>query len=398
MRSEPLGATEVESHMRMRKEERQNTENSFFKGKRPWSRIKDKVLADYMAPYLAKVSKLGRPILLIDCFAGPGRFERDQEKGSPLIMCELAERYAKGQCHAIFVNKRPKRHKQLVEALDGFIRMGIVVPILGDAQSLLAMVKNLLGDHTVFIYLDPFGLKGCDFETIKAILQRGPRFSTEALINLSMPTLHRLAARHAMHRSDPATNWVTALHAILDRTLGGDYWREYMFDDTLEPAEKERSVIGEYVSRLKRLLPYAGSCPVREEEGTRVKYFITFCSRHPDAIILMNDIMCDAYNQHIYEASIAKFPLLAPGIPHWRASRDASKEILYSLVLDEVARKPGRSRKEVWVSLVTERFMMFRGAEFREAVQELHDSRRLASPTKRRTQRLNDQCLLYITK
>lgn len=31
-----------------------NSSDDFFQGKRPWSKIKDKVLADYMVPLLTK--------------------------------------------------------------------------------------------------------------------------------------------------------------------------------------------------------------------------------------------------------------------------------------------------------------------------------------------------------
>lgn len=89
----------------MTTEEHENTEDSFFRSRRPWSKIKDTVLENYMPPYLRKVSQLRRPILLIDCFAGPGKFE-DNKDGSPLIMCKAIEEHAKWKCIAIFVNKR----------------------------------------------------------------------------------------------------------------------------------------------------------------------------------------------------------------------------------------------------------------------------------------------------
>ena len=67
--------------------------DDFFDGKRSWSFIKDKVLEGYMAPYIAKVARIGQRIVLIDGYAGPGIFE-DGKIGSPIIMCRAAERYA----------------------------------------------------------------------------------------------------------------------------------------------------------------------------------------------------------------------------------------------------------------------------------------------------------------
>src|SRR5690349_21560841 len=48
------------------------------------------MLREYLTPYLRKVATLGRPIVLIDAFAGPGSFE-DGKAGSPLILCHAAE-------------------------------------------------------------------------------------------------------------------------------------------------------------------------------------------------------------------------------------------------------------------------------------------------------------------
>lgn len=78
-------------------------DDEFFKGKRPWSKIKDKVLGGYMPAYLRKVAKLQKPILLIDAYAGPGVFA-DGLPGSPLIMCKAAEEHVKNQYQALFVN------------------------------------------------------------------------------------------------------------------------------------------------------------------------------------------------------------------------------------------------------------------------------------------------------
>jgi three-Cys-motif partner protein len=78
--------------------------DDFFKGKRPWSTIKDDVLRLYMPRYLAKVNTLGKRIKLIDGYAGMGVYD-DGSEGSPLIMCRQAERCARGSYDAIFVNK-----------------------------------------------------------------------------------------------------------------------------------------------------------------------------------------------------------------------------------------------------------------------------------------------------
>lgn len=60
---------------------------TFFKRKRPWSKYKDLILDYYLGPYLAKIARLGKPIAVVDCFAGPGKFN-DNQRGSPLIIAD----------------------------------------------------------------------------------------------------------------------------------------------------------------------------------------------------------------------------------------------------------------------------------------------------------------------
>lgn len=44
--------------------------NSFFDSKRDWSKYKDAILNYYLTPYLQKVKTIGKPICIVDMFAG----------------------------------------------------------------------------------------------------------------------------------------------------------------------------------------------------------------------------------------------------------------------------------------------------------------------------------------
>src|SRR2546423_6535902 len=174
-----------------------DSDDDFFAGKRPWSIIKDQVLGSYMSPYIAKVNKLGRPILLIDGYAGPGAFD-DGKPGSALLICHAAEKFAKGRYQAIFINKDEKYHKKLEGIIKAANWSGSAKAVLGDSIVLLQMLPSTLKDQTVFLYLDPFGLKGCEFALLEPFLKRNPQFSTEIVLTMNMPVVHRLAARHAV--------------------------------------------------------------------------------------------------------------------------------------------------------------------------------------------------------
>lgn len=368
-------------------------ESTFFSGKRPWSKIKDQVLASYMPAYLAKVAKLGKRIILIDAFAGPGQFD-DGSDGSPLIICQAAERYVPGQYQAVFVNRENDLHQKLTEAIRDFSEKGSAVPIQGTATDLLSQVEGQLSDQTVFLYLDPFGLKGCEFSTIRPFLQRDKRYSTEVVINLSVPTMHRLAARKAVSGGRGKAPLIKAFHRRLSAVLGGDYWTEHLWDEDRDPEERAAAVMQLYRERFAAMgLPYTGSCPVREEDGSGIKYYITFCSRHPDAMLLMNDSMCRAYQQRMHEA--ATNGTLFVGLD-WKETRGT--RAIDKAVVDMVSELPGKSRKDLWIELVQRHFMRFMASEFNAAVQRLVKANRLRFEDVKGTGRLNDLARLHVVR
>lgn len=279
-------------------------EDDFFEGKRPWSVIKDQVLQDYMSPYLAKVKTLGKRILLVDGFAGPGVFD-DGKLGSPLVMCQAAEKYAPGNYKTFFINKREKYHKTLESELKKGGWYGTATPILGDTTKILPMIPHVLRDRTVFLYLDPFGPTGSPFSLLEPFLTRNPSFSTEMVIMMHMPVLHRLAARNAVAAGREENEQIQKMHHRLTLTLGGDYWKPILWDEKLKTEEKDFRLIEAYRQKLASYLPYTGACPVREGLDHRIKYFIVFVSRHSDSMGLMNDAMFRAYNMRMHEDSYA---------------------------------------------------------------------------------------------
>jgi len=371
------------------------SEDEFFKGKRPWSKIKDDVLRDYLPPYLAKVAKLGQQIILIDAFAGPGIFENEKGKnrlGSPLIILQTAERYVHGKYLAIFVNSNKNNHKKLENTINNFAPQEATETLHGTAQELLSKVKKVLTNQTLFIYLDPFGLKDLDFKFIKPFLQRSISYSTEILINMSMPTLHRLATRK-LHQNGKQTEQSKKLNETLTKVLGGDYWKEIMWDSSLRAEEKEFKVMGKYRELLCRYLPYSGSCPAREKEEKRIKYFITFCSRHPDAMLLMNDSMCKAYFKYMHEKYFGETLFKDAD---WKGIRGLST--IKKIILQELKAGQKPTRIELWCKIVQDHFMRFHSTEYKEAIKKLIDDKNLRFKNPKNTRRLNDDCILFLSK
>jgi spore photoproduct lyase len=370
-----------------------NTENTFFEGKRPWSKIKDSVLKDYLPPYFKKVATLGPQIILIDAFAGPGIFENEigeDKLGSPLIILNTAERQIPGKYFAIFVNSNGLHHNKLETAIKKHISLGSAKAKHCTAQELIKELKGNLSNQTLFIYLDPFGLKNLDFGLIEPFLQRDISYSTEILINMSMPTLHRLATRK-LQKNGKQTPRSIRLNETLTKVLGGDYWKEIMWNESLCPEDKEIKVIKKYRELLKKYLPYIGSCPVRERDDKRVKYFITICSRHPDAMYLMNDAMCKAYFKYMHEQEFSD--TLFKDVD-WKNMRPLSE--IKKIILGEIESGPRQSRIELWYKIIQNHFMEFHSSEYKEAIKKLVKEEKIRIENPKDTGRLNDDCIIFL--
>lgn len=366
-------------------------ESNFFEGKRPWSKLKDEVIKNYLPPYLKKVNTLNENIILIDSFAGPGKFD-DGEKGSPLYICELSEKFVPSNFLAILVNKNLEHHKKLTENLSQYIKLNKAIPLKGKAEELLSMLNGIISTQTIFIYLDPFGLKGTDFNLLEPYLKRPKNYSTELIINLNIPTILRLSSINSLTERG-MTPEIFAKHNTLSKILGGDYWKQYLLDYKLSTDVRIEKLLENYKLRLSSYLPEVGYCPVYEKkEKIKMKYAIFFASRHPDAKLLMNDIMFNAYWKYIWERNTENtlFEVLewSDNIPE-EYYLNLKEEILDNTSTNKI------SRKDLWKIIVDTNFMKYHHKHFNKILKELISDGKLFFDDVTGTKKLNDFSLIY---
>lgn len=363
--------------------------DEFFEGKRPWSKIKDRILGSYLNPYLAKVSKRGKPILLIDGFAGPGTFE-DKSPGSPLLISQAAKKYAEGNYRAIFINNKRKYHEKLESILQKSGWYPASQAMMGDSGLLLQEIANGLTDETVFLYLDPFGLD-CNFSTLEPFINRNSTYSTEIVINLSVPIIHRLAGREKAQEGTIDPELQRQRFELLTAVLGGDYWKAALLTPNIETKEREQMVIHGYMERLSKngYLRFTGACPIQATRDGATKYYMVFASPHRDARRLFNDEMLKAFNDFMTQQEM-RDTLFAD--LSWRDWRDTKE--LNNIVVSYVKQHPGHTRLDLWHIILQEHFLRFTESEYRNAVQTLHEDDLIFTPTQHSRKRLNDNCVL----
>ena len=315
----------------------------------------------------------------------------------PLIICEAAEKRAKGKYLAYFFNNDPEHHEQLTANLaeNGYTS---AKAILGDAIELIRLLTQRLEDQTLFLYIDPFGLD-CEFDVLEPLLARNRRYSTEIFINLHMPIIHRLASKNTLPVSHTEDARIQSFHDKLTRTLGGEYWKEAIWNESEAAKERENRLISLYREKLSSTgyLTWTGACPIRQRIESQTKYFMVFASPHPDAVILLNDEMCKSFNAYMHSQWVTDTFFADSSWSDWR-----QPATLQGIVLNYVRAYKGETRKELWQEIVKDHFMLFTSSEYRQAVKSMCDSGRLDCVTPiakggaRPTKRLNDNCVFAV--
>lgn len=368
-------------------------DDGFFEEKRPWSLIKDQILSNYMLPYIAKVRKLNRPIVLIDGYAGPGVFE-DGQVGSPLIMCSAAEKFAKGYYSAHFFNIKQEYHEKLESVIKRAGWSQSAHCYRGNSMKHIKKIPQIFENHTVFLYLDPFGLKGCGFDQLEPYLTRPQDCSTDIVLTMCMPVIHRLATPNVIKGS--VSNKVNSYHQTLTQVFGGDYWKEILHQPAIDAETKEFRLIQAYLNKLKQYLPITGFCPVRKNSDGRIKYFVVFVSRHPDAMLLMNDIMHKAYFSHMHKADYEGTLFEAIDWKEMPTPEERGLENLYRLVQNLISLNPGKTREDIWLKLIQDSFMLYDTTTYLQALKHLSEEKRIEYKVDPATKRHNENSKLFL--
>src|SRR5262249_4797500 len=150
------------------------------------------ILGQYIWRYLNTVQHRKSPIIVVDAFAGPGRFG-DGEPGSPLLICKAIERarnIVKMKCLCADINAA---HRRALETNLAEYIGKIAERPLESFETAVSRALEIGKESTLFFYLDPYGLKELKFKTVRQIFERKRTESTEVLINFSFKTFMRMS-------------------------------------------------------------------------------------------------------------------------------------------------------------------------------------------------------------
>lgn len=374
----------------------------FFRKKREWSKVKDRILSDYITCYLKTIQHRGRPIIIVDAFSGPGRFG-DGSEGSPLIICGAIGKVPKRGVGiaCLFSDSHPAHRVALEDCLTDHIKNGVAGKPLSDFSETLSCALQGGKSSTLFFYLDPYGIRDLDFETVRQICERDTSQSTEVLINFSFKTFMRMSGNwfSCDSATEVAQKVKKAKVETVNSIMGGDYWLDIVTDPKLDKIERENVVVEAYVKRVRQFFCYTYSIPVKElnESGAAIpgdelaKYHLIFGTRSPRAVVYMNDVALNALEPYLNQF---KDGLLFDMTPE-RYTPCTIDEVKRAIT--EVVNPRPMTRPQIFEVVIPKYFMQRRLKEYRTIINDLTFKEGRLFPDRRtmkRKKQLNDQTLL----
>ncbi len=355
--------------------------DTFFKEKKPWSKYKDFILDYYLTPYIAKVKYLKRPILIIDCCAGPGKFE-DGTEGSPLIITKhIVESRNNGiDIKGLFLEKQKKYFKNLENLM--MPHSDYIMVHQTDFTGYLSKIAGMAKSHTVFLYVDPYGIKELPFEELAIIYEQINKSgsSVEVLMNFNSAGFVRCGLVSLKMESiipdselteefydEPIADIQGMTPEQMDEIAGGNYWKNVVVDTNLSFAEKEREIGKLYAKQMNKYYPITVDYPVKAKYHHKApKYRLIYGTRHSDGIFLMNDIMYDARERFlISEFSDGKLFDTRP------VEEEKNMAVFTKYLYEIISREQPITRKFVKLAAMQEFFCRYKTGDYSEAIRNL---------------------------
>ncbi|MEN6386204.1 MAG: three-Cys-motif partner protein TcmP [Phycisphaerales bacterium] len=280
--------------------------DDFFSEKKPWSIIKDQLLACYLKPYFAKILATQRPAFYVDGFAGKGMFD-DGKPGSPVIALEIiSESLLNTKFRSAGISSCFIELNYAEDLRNNISKYTDVQIIKGKYEDKIE--EQLAGKQSqnVFLYIDPYGIKSLHFSVFEKLSSK--KFhSIEILVNLNTFGFIREAC-NVMHTNfdiegledivefDDASNGNKQKSiANLTEVAGGEYWKEIIMDykvGHINGYEAEKQFSEKYCQKLGEHFGYVLNMPIRLNPKQRPKYRMIHATNHAQGCALMNDNMC----------------------------------------------------------------------------------------------------------
>lgn len=275
--------------------------DDFFTGQKPAVVLKHAVLAAYATPFFSMIGKFHKgPMWLIDGYAGPGKYDADdngkQVNGSPVVALALARKQAAYKpprdVRCAFI----EADKTLVAALRRNVKpfqdQGLHADVHhGSVADELPKVWTHVADNPVLTFIDPFGVSAVSKDTMtKLLLAPGRKSSSEVLVNINIEAISRHGG-YLRWGSDNEPEIRADLHPqgveLSDSFFGGTWWRRSFLEARDQHQNASQAAIAVVETYRQTIQSETGASsivvPIRRSPGGTMLFYFTLFFRHPAA-------------------------------------------------------------------------------------------------------------------
>jgi three-Cys-motif partner protein len=281
--------------------------SDFFDRLREWSRWKHYIEEGYLPQFAKILGREGRRVNWVDAFAGGGRYG-DDAPGSPLIAAAIAQDLAQHErgpfrLRCINYELNGDLHRELCEATAGFDARAVINRNEAFGPEASRRVVAEIADEPALFFLDPFGVEGLEWETLRVIGERSPAHTTEMILNFNVPKLDRHAG------------WVDSHHQPAQRAFLDLVRRVWPEDDDSwlqivtripDPERRRDRLCRAYMNEIKRRFGFhVVRFPVRTQDTGQLKYYLVHATRNATALLLISQIYYSAHRR--YQEAVRAF-------------------------------------------------------------------------------------------
>jgi three-Cys-motif partner protein len=258
----------------------------------PHTRAKHAILIRYMKAWLPILGTLSKQLVIVDAFAGRGRYTTD-DAGSPLLLRDVVGRVASDQrvdkVELFYIENDAANFAALsqelahAERLPGVVERG---PFHNEferaAPAIVEAVRQFR--HPSFWFIDPFGFAGLPLTLINGIL-RLPR--SEVLVTLMVRDINRFLDEPNHQQAD----------AHLFGLRGDELLTE--IDRVKTTSTRTQALRDLYVERLEATVNsgqarYVSSVGVTERGASDIIYYLIHATSHPKGKREMKEAVWEA--------------------------------------------------------------------------------------------------------
>lgn len=254
--------------------------------------FKHKILDSYIAPFVAKVGSRanGRRVVVVDGFAGRGRFDDGQPASAEHFLRVAEQREPSVHTLVRLFEINGSDYVKLAAVTEEYRAKGVdAIARNEDVQLQIDAVLREAQGIPLFLFLDPCGATLPFDDLVRSLTTFGRDKKwppTEVLINFSADFTRRISG--ALAKGVEGTGG-----QLMDRVVGGRWWRELAIEEHARAKDgtwgsAADAVAEEYGRRLGAAAAMGGAVmPVRRKPGNQPTYHLVYLTRSHEGLWVM---------------------------------------------------------------------------------------------------------------